>query len=1469
MAIKCPECHFENRDDSRFCSNCATPLICLKDSAAFPTKTTKKIKKELGIGSIIASKYEICEKLGKGGMGVVYRAKDIKLSRMVAIKLLSPELTDDAQARERFLHEARTASSLDHPNICTIYEIDETEEGQIFIAMAFYEGHTLKEKIKEGPLPVKESIDIALQVAEGLSKAHDKGIIHRDIKPANIIIGADSVVKIVDFGLAKLTGDARLTRTSEIMGTVVYMSLEQASGESVDQRTDIWSLGVVFYESMTGELPFKGENEASMIHSIINKSPIPPTELDMDIPKEADRIIFKCLRKQKEDRYQQASHLLQDLIKLKETLEKKKEETEEKKFVVKRETERRHATIMFVEVPEYKELHEKMDEEEVASTMKSCFELFGQTIRKYGGTIDERMENSIKVLFGIPMAIENAPRKAINAAIEIRNRLQILNSMGDIQIPLNIQIGINTGTVIVGAIGMGGRKDYAVLGDTVTLAAQLKDLAAMGEIYVGESTYRYTKNNFEFEPLKSTLLRGKTTAFPAYVLLSTREIIHRPKLGSERMIHSEMVGRGKELDELKLHILKVINGEGSIVNVIGDPGIGKSRLLAELKKFEDLKKVSLFEGRAVSIGRNLSYHPLIDILKNWASIREDDPETDAILKLEKPIRELYPEGTGELFPFIATLMGMKLTGKHAERVKGIEGEALEKLILKSMRDLMIKAAELRPVVFIVEDFHWADISSVELLESLFRLADDHRVLFINVFRPNYEETSNRILETIKDRYSHIYSNIILKPLDEKQCEALIQNLIKVADVPLNVIEPIINRAEGNPFFIEEVVRSFIDDGVVEIRDGHFIVTEKIDSVVIPETIHEVLMARIDKLDEDSRSLLKMASVIGRNFFYKILADVAKSIEDIDDKLEYLKEGQLILERRRMEEIEYLFKHALVQEATYTSIPIRKRKELHLKIADSIESVFARRLHEFYGMLALHYSQGENLDKAEEYLIRAGQEALKSSASSEALFFYREALKIYMRKYAEEADPEKIAMLEKNIALALFNKGEYIEADEYFSRVLIHYGQKFPKRTIPMIMKFLAGFLSFLAGLYSPRSRGKKIPTEKDREIISLFYKKVTGLVFLSPKRMFIETFYWMKKLIHSDIEQIENGIGILALSGAVFLNAGISYSLCRKVLEFVKDKIDRADVKIMLYYKVTEVLLLTFTGEWDKLGKYDYDLVEYSVRRGELFYPSVYILIFGYAKIEQGNFSGCEELIQILDEIAEAYENDYSRAAYYWFQGQLTMKLRRLQDVQKISEEGISFTRKTGFHPYMFFLYSVKARAEVLEGDLKKAEETLQVLHKLRPDLSLAPYILSTFFLSQLLYDLYSLEETAERGKKPDTRKSRKRAYRAAREAIKYSKKVAADLPESFRLKAVYYWLVGRQKKALAWFDKTIKISEKLGAKLELARTYFEIGKRLQERKSKYHQLNSIRAEEYLEKAKALFQEMGLEWDLREFEKIA
>jgi predicted Ser/Thr protein kinase len=310
MGVKCPKCQHENPDDTLYCGKCAGPLKSAEGISI--TKTLITPTESLHKGSTFGGRYKIIEELGRGGMGVVYKAEDTKLKRTVALKFLPPELTHIPDVKERFIREAQAAAALDHPQICTVYEFDEAEE-KTFISMAYIEGQNLKKKIESGPLEFEEALRIATQVAEGLQEAHKKGIIHRDIKSANIMLDERNLAKIMDFGLARKSDGTLITKDGTTMGTIAYMSPEQAQGEEVDHRTDIWSFGVVLYEMLTGQLPFKGEFDQGVVHSILNTKPKPITDLRPEISMSIGQVVSKALEKNPDERYQNTDELLDDL----------------------------------------------------------------------------------------------------------------------------------------------------------------------------------------------------------------------------------------------------------------------------------------------------------------------------------------------------------------------------------------------------------------------------------------------------------------------------------------------------------------------------------------------------------------------------------------------------------------------------------------------------------------------------------------------------------------------------------------------------------------------------------------------------------------------------------------------------------------------------------------------------------------------------------------------------------------------------------------------------------------------------------------------------------------------------------------------------------------------------------------------------------------------------------------------------
>jgi len=1132
------------------------------------------------------------------------------------------------------------------------------------------------------------------------------------------------------------------------------------------------------------------------------------------------------------------------------------------------EAERKRVTALFSDLSGYTAITEKLDPEEVKEITSSIFDGIREVVDKYEGSIERFSGDGVLALFGVPKAHEDDPIRAIRAAIEIHEFVESLSPRYESKLgkALSMHSGVNTGLAVTADVNP-EKGTHGVTGDSINVAARLSDLATADEILVGQDTHRATQNQFNFQPLKPAKVKGKSASIPIYKLLS--EKVATAGIRQEMQVSSEMVGRDQELARLELYILKAVNGRGSVVNVFGEPGIGKSRLLAELRQRDVISRVSFLEGRSISIGKNLSFYPIIDLFKQWSKIQEDDTQAEASNKLENAIRRVCGDEADEVFPFVGTMMGMKLSGKHSQRIEGIEGEALEKLILKNVRELLIRSTELIPIVIVMEDLHWADTTSLELLESVFRLAQTHRVVFINVFRPGYWEGDDRKIETLPEWLPEAdFAEIALKPLDRQKGEILVNNMLQLKGLRHAIRQQIIDRAGGNPFFIEEIVRSLIDEGAIVRINGAFEVTEKIDHVVIPSTINDVLITRIDRLEEQTRELVKVASVIGRSFFERILKDVADSIEAVDERLAYLKDVQFIRDRVRMEELEYFFKHALAQEAAYESTLIQQRKSLHQKVAQSIERVFQERLHEFYGMLAFHYSKAEELEKAEEYMLKAGDEALRSSASTEALHYYKEALRFYMTKYGDDADPERLVDFERNIALAYFNKGQLENALLFFDKVLSRWGRQPLKNRFAIYFKLGYDMLLMIYRVYMPAIRAKRVPDESQTEYFDLAWKKDIALLHLNPIRSLTEIVGEYGEVLRYDPTKMEVAVIFSMMSSSLFAFLGY-FKLADSILARTRKLVEGLKGRNLIAHHFFSAWYILPSGMWADASEYDRSVVAAGERIGEIYYAGGYRVAHLYMKLYQGKFDEFEDMLGNHFNLWKNYEYDIVKAMHNLLTIEYLLIRQKGAQTQSEANNLLSFSRKRGLELHELHALGWRAAADLLMRDITSAQDSLKESEEIRDRQTFcAPWYLAGSLIAKFMLDLQLLEGAIADDSQPLVADFAKSALKSGKAAVKNSAKWAPNLTESLRFMGKYYWLVGKRRQALKWFVKSIKAGERLGARPELSRTYFEVGKCLLEPNTHQKELNGVSAKEYLKKAETMFREMDLQRDLEDLDRI-
>lgn len=1130
----------------------------------------------------------------------------------------------------------------------------------------------------------------------------------------------------------------------------------------------------------------------------------------------------------------------------------------------RRGSERRQATIVFAQVGGFEVLGHTLAPERFMALMNRCFAALEPAVHNHGGVVDKYIGDTIMALFGVPNAMEEAPKQALNAIIEMRNRLREFAEAQGLAGDLHLCAGVNTGLVIAGEMGGRRTRSFTVIGDAVNVAARLKSAAATDTICVGRQTHRYTEEAFAFTELPPLVLKGKERPVTAWRLLSDREQPHRAPAAAaagRRAISSALVGRTDELAAIEHAVQRVAQGRGGIVTVIGDAGLGKSRLIAELLALPLLQQVQLLEGRSLSTGHGLSYHPFVDLLRHWAGISEDDTSRIAVARLARAVRELMPNEFDDVLPLIGRLMGLRVGEAHAP-LQEIEGDALEALLFRSMREWLDRLSRRQPLVLLFEDLHWADQSSIKLLEAMLRLVESHPLLLIVVGRPNCPDTLGRIQEAARQAHATRLTELALQRLNDEQADALICNLLQTDQVPYAMRALVVRTAEGNPFFIEEVIRSFIDSGVVQYRADGFHVTEKIDTIEVPGTIQEVILARVDRLDEVTRHVLQVASVVGRSFYYRILRAVLE-MEELDDALDELTQTQLVVAReshsaaavkRRLlhGELEYLFKHALAQEAVYGSLLQRTRRELHRQVATSIERLFAERLVEVYAMLAYHFTRAEELEKAEDYLFKAGEEATRSAAANEALSFFREASRAYLQIHGGGGDPQRKALLEKSIAQALLNTGALTESIDHFDRALELLGERVPRSTVGIYTRFAADLVAVLAHLYLRGGRrNRRRVSEIERQVFEVMFLRARALTTSDPRRLFFENIGGARRLNRVDPSQVDGSCGLYAGISALFAFTGFSFEVSARLLAVAKPLIRPGNRRDELMYRSFVFIHHYLQGHWEDAHVIDETLVEDALRAGQLWDVNTYIGLLSDARLRQGRFAAARELIDRLAAIGDGYGFAFATTNHDAMTMLLLLEQRRLAEAVDAADR---YQRARHEDPLKVLGLGSKAKAEVLLGDLDGAASTLAAAERITArSRDLPPWHLSALAAARLRFDVAALERAGG----AVSAALRRNARRSARRAVRIAAKAAMQRTEIYQLCGTACWWLGRRPRALTWWARSLASGIEIGARPELARTRAVLGRLL----DPATRVDGLGAAEHLASARVELAALDLSWD--------
>ena len=673
------------------------------------------------------------------------------------------------------------------------------------------------------------------------------------------------------------------------------------------------------------------------------------------------------------------------------------------------EGEKKQVTVMFCDMEGFTALVDKLGPEEAYSIMDDVYEILIHKVHDYEGTVNEMTGDGIMALFGAPIALEDAPQRAIRSAYAIhREMVKFSDKIKQEQegiLSLKMRIGIHTGPVVVGTLGNDLRVEFKAVGDTVNLASRMEDLAEPGATYVTEETFKLTEGLFRYESLGEKEVKGKEAPVKAYRVIGPSTRRTRFDVSAERGL-TPFVGRGRELELLLDGFERAKAGRGQAYSIISEAGVGKSRLLYEFRKAVANEVMTFLEGKCLSYSREVAYHPVIDILKSNFDIHDEDGDLDI---RDKVIRDLHLLNVDEatILPYLLELLSVKESG--IDRIP-MSPEARRYRILEALRRIVLKGAESRPLIMAIEDLHWADKSSEETIKDLLENISGSAILLIFTYRPEFVPPWGG---------KSYHSQVTVNRLSNRESLRMVTHLLGTEEIAPELQELILEKTEGIPFFIEEFVKSLRDLHLIEITHNRYHLSTKVSSVTIPSTIQDVIMARVDALSGSAKELLQTGSAIEREFSYPLIKRVSGLLEqELLSQLSTLKDSELLYERGIYPHSTFVFKHALAREVVYDTLLASRKKRLHEEIGKGMEELYRDRLTDHYETLAHHYFASENYEKAEEYARLSAKKAEKAASFHRAISFAQQRIACLEKMPVTEQIQKKVIDARTSLGLYL-------------------------------------------------------------------------------------------------------------------------------------------------------------------------------------------------------------------------------------------------------------------------------------------------------------------------------------------------------------------------------------------------------------------------------------------------------------------
>jgi predicted ATPase/class 3 adenylate cyclase len=921
------------------------------------------------------------------------------------------------------------------------------------------------------------------------------------------------------------------------------------------------------------------------------------------------------------------------------------------------EGERKQVTVMFCDMEGYTSLSERLGPEEAYGIMDKIYELLIHKVHDYEGIVNEMTGDGIVALFGAPIALEDAPQRALRSAMAIHREMSRfsnrLKQEKEYLRSLKMRVGIHTGPVVVGTVGNNLRVEFKAVGDTVNLASRMEGMAEPGATYVTEDTFKITEGFFRFEALGAREVKGKKDPVKVYRVIAPSTRRTRFDVSAEQGL-TPLAGRERELELLLDGFERVKAGRGQAFSIMAEAGIGKSRLLYEFRKAVSSEDVIFLEAKCLSYSRGVAYHLVIDSLKANFDIREDDGDTQIKEKLKKGLQILNVDESLTL-PYFLELLSVKDSG--IDKIP-MSPEARKDRIIEAFKQIVFKGSEIRPLILAYEDLHWVDKSSEDVLKYNLESIPGARVLMIFTYRPEFVNTWGG---------KSFHSQVNLIRLSNRESLAMVAYLLGTEEIDRDLEELILEKTEGIPFFIEEFIKSLKDLKIIERKKNKYHLAKDTQEMTIPSTIHDVIMARVDTLPEGAKDDLQTGSVIEREFSYELLMRVTGLPEqELLSHLSVLKDSELLYERGIYPEVNYIFRHALTREVVYDSMLAKRQKRLHEKIANAIEDLYKENIDGQYGVLAEHYISGENYEKGAKYSNLASKKAQRAASFKEAVEYARKEVFCLEGLPTTQAAQRKIIDARVRLAGYHLSLTHHVEANEAVAPIADLAVELNYQKRLPMIYTAMGTYSDWVEEDYSEGvrylSEALRI-SENLKDKVSLWYADFFLGMNLSWNAEFENGLEYLKKSL--DLGKLANhpipiSMAKCGISSFNYANHG---------------KNDLA------YQTSKEALQMAQTS-------------------GDIYIKGIACSSYGASCYFKGLLDEAENnLLQALSFCEKAAQDGWWIAAV-GFLGHLYFDLGEYEKAQEYYEKGISTLERTGIYPFWTNLWKVSmARSKVLKND--------------------------------------------------------------------------------------------------------------------------------------------------------------------------